>query len=37
MLSVFRNAGFPIKSKTELGTVELTMSIGPDLTDRATD
>jgi GNAT superfamily N-acetyltransferase len=30
MLSVFREAGFPIESRTEWGTVELTMTIAPD-------
>jgi GNAT superfamily N-acetyltransferase len=37
MLSVFHNAGFPIESKTEWGTVELMMTIAPDLTETATD
>ena len=37
MLSVFRNAGFPVQSKTELSIVELSMSIGPRLTETATD
>jgi GNAT superfamily N-acetyltransferase len=30
MLSVFHDAGFPTESKTECGTVELTMTIAPD-------
>ncbi len=30
MLSVFRGAGFPITSRTEWGTVELTITIAPD-------
>ena len=37
MLSVFRDAGFPIESKTKWDTVELTMTIGPDLAETATD
>jgi RimJ/RimL family protein N-acetyltransferase len=37
MLSVFHNAGFPIESKTEWGTVELIITIAPDLTETATD
>jgi GNAT superfamily N-acetyltransferase len=37
MLSVFHNAGFPIESKTEWGTVELKMTIAPDLRKTATD
>jgi len=37
MLSVFHDAGFPIESKTEWGTVMLTMTIAPDLADAATD
>ena len=36
MLSVFQNAGFPIEVKTELNVVELTMRIGPGLTDTLT-
>jgi RimJ/RimL family protein N-acetyltransferase len=35
MLSVFRNAGLPIESKSEWDTVELTMSIVPDGGDAA--
>ena len=31
MLSVFHDAGFPIQSKTECGTVELTITIAVDL------
>jgi GNAT superfamily N-acetyltransferase len=31
MLSVFHDAGFPIESKTEWGTVELIITIAPDL------
>jgi hypothetical protein len=30
MLSVFQDAGFPSVSRTEWGTVELTMTIAPD-------
>jgi len=37
MLSVFRHAGFPIESKTDQGTVELMMTIAPDLTDTKSD
>jgi hypothetical protein len=37
MLSVFHNAGFPVESKTECGTVKLTMNIAPDLGEAATD
>ncbi len=37
MLSVFHDAGFPIESKTEWGTVEFTMTIAPDFEDTATD
>ena len=37
MLSVFHDAGFPIESKTEWGTVKLTMTIAPDLGEAATD
>ena len=37
MLSVFHDAGFPIESKTEWGTVTLTMTIAPDLAEAATD
>jgi RimJ/RimL family protein N-acetyltransferase len=37
MLSVFHNAGFSIESKAEWGTVELTMTIVPDLTETLTD
>jgi GNAT superfamily N-acetyltransferase len=31
MLSVFHDVGFPIESKTESGTVTLTMTIAPDV------
>lgn len=37
MLAVFHDAGFPIESKTEWGTVELTMTIAPDFGETATD
>jgi RimJ/RimL family protein N-acetyltransferase len=37
MLSVFHDAGFPIVSKTEWGTVELIMTIASDLAETATD
>ncbi len=37
MLSVFHGAGFPTESKTEWGTVVLTMTIAPDLREAATD
>lgn len=37
MLSVFDDAGFPIESKTESGTVTLTMTIAPDVATEATD
>jgi GNAT superfamily N-acetyltransferase len=37
MLSVFHDAGFPIESKTECGTVALTMTIAPELREVATD
>lgn len=37
MLSVFHDAGFPIESKTECGTVELIMTIAPDLGEAGTD
>ena len=37
MLSVFHDAGFPIESKIEWGTVTLTMTIAPDLRKAATD
>jgi hypothetical protein len=36
MLTVFHVAGFPIESKTELGVVELTMTIAPELWETAT-
>ena len=36
MLSVFHDAGFPIESKTEWGTVELTITIAQDLLKTAT-
>ena len=36
MLSVFHDAGFPIESKTEWGSVELTMTIAPDFGEAAT-
>jgi RimJ/RimL family protein N-acetyltransferase len=37
MLSVFHDAGFPVESKTEWGTVELTMTIGQDRVGAATN
>ena len=37
MLSVFHDAGFPIESKSEWGTVALTMTIAPDFGEAATD
>ena len=37
MLSVFHDAGFPIESKTERDTVELTMTIAPDFGEAAID
>lgn len=37
MLAVFHDAGFPIESQTECGTVKLTMTIAPDFGETATD
>ena len=37
MLSVFHEAGFPIDSKIEWGTVTISMIIGPDFHETTTD